>query len=276
MKNGMQLKAVIKKAALDMGIAPQSVLQTYMFERVLERIARSSYSNKFIIKGGMLIAAIVGLDSRSTMDMDATLKGISLNENSVRDALYEIFAIELDDNIVFSITGIEAIREDDVYGGFRATFIASFDKLNVVLKMDLTTGDIITPREIDFSYPMMFKEGSLELLAYNLETILAEKYETVIRKSTLNTRTRDFYDIYILVNIKLDQINGEILKQAITLTARKRESIDSISDSKRIIPIIAEDEELKRRWKLYQKEFTYAVGIEWKNVMESVEWISSI
>ena len=276
MKNGMQLKAVIKKAALDMGIAPQAVLQTYMFERVLERIAHSSYSNKFIIKGGMLIAAIVGLDSRSTMDMDATLKGISLNENSVREALNEIFAIELDDNIIFSITGIEAIREDDVYGGFRATFIASFDKLNVVLKMDLTTGDIITPREIDFSYPMLFKEGSLELLAYNLETILAEKYETVIRRSTLNTRTRDFYDIYILVNSKLDQINGEILKQAITLTTTKRESIDRISDSKRIITIIAEDEELKRRWKLYQKEFAYAVGIEWKDVMESVEWISSI
>ncbi|GHU67393.1 hypothetical protein AGMMS49983_18490 [Clostridia bacterium] len=172
MKNAMQLKALIRNIAKEKGIIPQALLQNYMLERLLERISVSSYKDKFILKGGMLIAAMVGIDNRTTMDMDATLRGMPLSEETVREALTHIMALDLDDNVTFSLSRIEPIREDDVYGGYRASISAVFDTIRVALKIGLTTGDKITPKEILYHFALMFEDRNIDIMAYNLETAM--------------------------------------------------------------------------------------------------------
>lgn len=271
MKNAMQLKAFIKNIAKDKGIMPQAVLQNYMLERLLERVSKSTHQDKFILKGGMLIAAMVGIDSRTTMDMDATLKGMSLTEKSVADALNDILSLNLDDEIVFELLKVEPIREDDVYGGYRASINAIFDTLNVTLKIDLTTGDKITPREITYRFSLMFENRTIDILAYNLETVLAEKYETIIRRSTLNTRIRDYYDVYILTNFQIQNIDKTLLIQAIEATSIKRGSSALLHNAKTEIDIIKNDKEMQKRWKLYQKDFNYAKDISWDDIIKSIQ-----
>ena len=263
MKNAMQLKALIKNFALDKEIMPQAVLQNYMLERFLERISRSQYKDKFILKGGMLIAALIGIDIRTTMDMDATLKNMTLTKESVTKALNDIFTIQLSDNITFKLLKIENIRDDDVYSGYRASINAAFDTLNVTLKIDLTTGDKITPKEVKYKFNLLFEDRTINILAYNPETIIAEKYETILRRSVLNTRIRDFYDVYILIKFLLHNIDKALLLQAVEATANKRESIALLSNAKSIIEIIKNDEEMQSRWTLYQKDFSYAKDISW-------------
>ena len=253
------------------GIMPQAVLQNYMLERLLERISKSTYQDKFILKGGMLIAAMVGIDSRTTMDMDATLKGMSLTKKSVADALNDILSLKLDDEIIFELLKVEPIREDDVYGGYRASINAIFDTLNVALKIDLTTGDKITPREITYRFSLMFENRTIDILAYNLETVLAEKYETIIRRSTLNTRIRDYYDVYILTNFQIQNIDRPLLTLAIEATSIKRGSIALLHNADTEIDIIKNDEEMQKRWKLYQKDFNYAKDISWDDIIKSLQ-----
>jgi len=223
--NAMQMKSYMKMKANKLSVTSASLLQNYMLERLLERISLSKYSKNFVLKGGMLISAIVGLDSRSTMDMDTTLRNLPLSEELLLKAFEEIFLIYIDDGIAFKFTKIEPIREDDAYGGFRVSLIARYDTISAPLKIDITTGDAITPREIDFTYQLMFQENEISVLAYPIETILAEKYETIIRKSVLNTRIRDFYDLHVLYRLKSTQINIQTLRQAITMTAVKRKSL---------------------------------------------------
>ncbi len=273
MKNAMQLKALIKNFALDKEIMPQAVLQNYMLERFLERMSRSQYKDKFILKGGMLIAALIGIDIRTTMDMDATLKNMTLTKESVTKALNDIFSIQLSDNITFNLLKIENIRDDDVYGGYRASINAAFDTLNVTLKIDLTTGDKITPKEVNYKFNLLFEDRTINILAYNPETILAEKYETILRRSVLNTRIRDFYDVYILIKLLLHNIDKALLLQAIEATANKRESMALLDNAKSIIEIIKNDEEMQSRWTLYQKDFSYAKDISWDQVIAVIEKI---
>jgi len=275
MKNAMQLKALIKNFALDKEIMPQAVLQNYMLERLLERMSRSQYKDKFILKGGMLIAALIGIDIRTTMDMDATLKNITLTKESVTKALNDIFSIQLNDNITFNLLKIENIRDDDVYGGYRASINAAFDTLNVTLKIDLTTGDKITPKEVKYKFNLLFEDRAINILAYNPETILAEKYETILRRSVLNTRIRDFYDVYILIKLLLHNIDKALLLQAIEATANKRESTALLDNAKSIIEIIKNDEEMQSRWTLYQKDFSYAKDISWYQVIAVIEKIQN-
>ena len=273
MKNAMQLKALIKNFALDKEIMPQAVLQNYMLERLLERMSRSQYKDKFILKGGMLIAALIGIDIRTTMDMDATLKNMTLTKESVTKALNDIFTIQLSDNITFKLLKIENIRDDDVYGGYRASINAIFDTLNVTLKIDLTTGDKITPKEVKYKFNLLFEDRTINILAYNPETIIAEKYETILRRSVLNTRIRDFYDVYILIKFLSHNIDKALLLQAIEATANKRESIALLDNAKPIIEIIKNDEEMQSRWTLYQKDFSYAKDISWNQVIAVIEKI---
>lgn len=273
MKNAMQLKAFIKNIATEKGIMPQAVLQNYMLERLLERISLSSYKDKFILKGGMLIAAMVGLDSRTTMDMDATLKGMPLSEESVAAAFNEILSINIDDNISFELLKIEQIREDDAYEGYRASFNAVFEKLKVTLKVDLTVGDKITPKEIKYRFTLMLEDRKIDILAYNLETVLAEKYETILRRSILNTRIRDYYDVYILTNFQVQNIDMDLLKQAIESTVQNREGGTLLENAKNIIEIINNDEEMQRRWKIYQNDFAYAKDVNWNDVIKAIKGI---
>ena len=222
----------------------------------------------------MLISAIVGLDSRSTMDMDTTLRNLPLNEELLSKAFEEIFLIYIDDGIAFKFTKIEPIREDDVYGGFRVSLIARYETISAPLKIDITTGDAITPREIDFTYQLMFQEKEISVLAYPIETILAEKYETIIRRSVLNTRIRDYYDLHALYRLKSAQINIQTLRQAIRMTAVKRKSLDLLLQYEQVIQAISTDPQLERLWKVYQKEYVYAAEISFADLISTLHIFS--
>lgn len=200
-KNSMSLKAKINNIAKQESISPQAVMQTYMLERLLERISISKYKDNFILKGGMLISSILGIDSRSTMDMDTTIKGFKLDTETLEKILKEIISIKIDDGIIFNILSIENIRDDDDYGGNRVHLEAIFDNMPVDLKIDVTTGDKITYKEIDYKYDLLLENRSINIWTYNIETMLAEKYESVIKRSILNTQIRDFYDIYMLSSL---------------------------------------------------------------------------
>ena len=273
--NAMQMKAYMKMEANKLSVTSAALLQNYMLERLLERISLSKYRENFVLKGGMLISAIVGLDSRSTMDMDTTLRNFPLSDKLLLKAFEQIFLIYIDDGIAFNITKIEPIREVDAYGGFRVSLIARYDTISAPLKIDITTGDAITPREIDFTYQLMFQENEISVLAYPIETILAEKYETIIRRSVLNTRIRDYYDLHVLYRLKFAQINIQTLRQAITMTAVKRKSLDLLMAYEQVIQSISIDPQLERLWKAYQKEYVYAAEISFPDLIDTLHEFSS-
>lgn len=262
MKNAMQLKAIIKKISKEKKISAQLVLQNYMMERFLERVSLSKYRDNYIIKGGFLIASMVGLDSRATMDMDATIKGYPVDADAIRSMIEDIIAVSVDDGILFRLKNIGEIREGDEYTGYRVTLSADYEKMAVPLKLDITTGDKITPREIEYDYKLMFEERSISVLAYNLSTILAEKLETVISRGDQNTRPRDYYDIYILIKLQSGNINLGTLRDALQATAEKRGSIENIKQYREIMQMVRDSAVMNRQWDDYRKDFEYAEGIE--------------
>ncbi len=263
----MQLKARIKNLAVKNHIPAQAVLQNFMLERLLERISVSKYKNKIVLKGGMLIASMVGIHSRTTMDMDATLRGFALNEAAIREAFSEIAAITLEDEVTLRLDHIAPIREDDEYGGFRIAMIASYESIHTPLKIDLTAGDVITPEAVRYCFPSNFDDRQIEIWAYPIETILAEKVETILRRSVLNTRPRDFYDVYILASTHSDEIHWDTFQQALHATAAKRESLPMLSAAATILENIQQDEVMRQRWERYCKENAYAQGIPFDEVL---------
>lgn len=272
-KNPMQLKAIIKKKAAEKHISAQLVMQNYMLERLLERISISSYRNNFILKGGFLISAIVGLDTRTTMDMDTTIKGFTLTHESIRSIFEDICKIKIDDDVSFEISRIDDIRETDDYPGIRVGLLANYPPISVPLTVDVTTGDAITPKEIEYTFSLMFDDRTLSVLAYNLETVLAEKVETVLSRSVANTRPRDFYDIYILYTLYGDKCDKIILRQALERTAQKRSSIHIFRDYPEILSTIRESKELQDFWVKYQKGYDYASDISYEEICKVIEQI---
>lgn len=269
MSKAMQLKAKIKNLALKNHIPAQAVLQNFMLERLLERISLSKYKDMVILKGGMLIASMVGISSRTTMDMDATLRGYPLTEKAIQEALSEICAIPLGDEVNLELDHITPIREDDDYGGFRVAIIAKYESINTPLKIDITTGDIITPEAIRYAFQSNFENKKIEVWAYNIETILAEKVETILRRSVLNTRPRDFYDVYIIMKTQRRAINKNLFRTALNATAHKRTSLAALRDQDIILQSIQTDTIMRQRWERYCKENYYANGIGFDEVIDT-------
>lgn len=267
MSKAMQLKAKIKNLALKNHVPAQAVLQNFMLERLLERISLSKYKDMVILKGGMLIASMVGINSRTTMDMDATLRGYPLTEKAIQEALSEICAIPLGDEVSLELDHITPIREDDDYGGFRVAIIAKYESINTPLKIDITTGDIITPDAIRYAFQSNFENKKIEVWAYNIETILAEKVETILRRSVLNTRPRDYYDVYIIMKTQRRAINKNLFRTALNATAQKRTSLAALRDQDIILQSIQTDTIMRQRWERYCKENYYANGIEFDVVI---------
>ena len=276
MKNAMQLKARMKKLSKEKNISAQLLLQNYMMERLLERISQSRYKEYFIIKGGFLIAAMVGLDTRATMDIDATIKGYPVTEKTIKTMFEEICDIYIPDDIVFEFKHIGEIREGDEYTGYRVSVTANYAPMAVPLKLDITTGDVITPKEISFAYPMMLEDRTISVLAYNLETILAEKLETVISRSDQNTRPRDYYDIYILYMLWKNNVNMHNLQCALKATGEKRGSVNLLTEYKRIMEVVVNSEVMGKQWKKYQKDFDYASEVSFKEACNTVTSIMDI
>lgn len=279
MKNAMQLKAHVKNLAKEKNISAQIVLQNYMLERLLERISISEYHDNFILKGGFLLAAMVGLDTRATMDMDATIKGLPVTKETISEMFGEICKIHIDDDINFEFSGIADIREDDEYGGYRVSLSGNYPPMAVPLKIDITTGDKITPREMMYSFNLMFEERSINVLAYTVETILAEKLETIISRGDQNTRPRDFYDVYILNTLQKQNIDNKILKDAFAATVKKRGAEHIVSNYKEIIETVASSTVMNNQWARYQKEFDYAKDIRFEDtckvaneLMQNIIW----
>lgn len=270
MKNAMQLKAYVKNLAKEKKISAQIVLQNYMLERLLERISVSKYHDNFILKGGFLLAAMVGLDTRATMDMDATIKGLPVKKETISGMFVDICKIHIDDDINFEFSGIDDIREDDEYGGYRVSLTGNYPPMAVPLKIDITTGDKITPREMVYSFNLMFEERSISVLAYTIETILAEKLETIISRGDQNTRPRDFYDVYILNTLQKQNIDNQILKEAFAATLKKRGTEHIVAKYKEIIENISKSYVMKDQWTRYQKEFEYAKDISFENTCKAV------
>lgn len=270
MKNAMQLKAIIKNLAKEKHISAQLVMQNFMLERLLERISVSKYQQNFILKGGFLIAAMVGLDTRATMDMDATIKGLPVNEQTVRNMFEEICKVELDDDVTFSFRSIGEIREGDEYTGYRVALSANYPPMAIPLKLDITTGDKITPKEIEYQFKLLLEERSISVLAYNLETILSEKLETVISRGDQNTRPRDYYDIYILAKLQHSNIEPKALRDALNATAQKRWSVEVIKEYRKIMDTVRNSEVMQRQWENYRKDFEYAEGIAFEETCDAV------
>lgn len=270
MKNAMQLKTIIKNIAKNKNISAALVLQNYMLERFLERVSLSRYHDNYIIKGGFLIASMVGLDSRATMDMDATIKGYPVNEEAIRKMVADIITVPVEDAIHFCLKSVREIREGDEYTGYRVALTADYEKMAVPLKLDITTGDKITPREIEYSYKLMMEDRSIRVLAYNLSTILAEKLETVVSRGNQNTRPRDYYDIYILSKLQAKNIDVDSLKAALSATTAKRGSSELMMQYAEIMRTVKSSDVMKRQWDNYRKDFDYAAGIEFEETCDAV------
>ena len=270
--NAMSFKAKIKNIAKEKGIPPQQVQQHYLIEEVLNLISKSSYRNSFIVKGGYLIGQMIGLDKRTTMDLDVTLKGNSLNRDNLINSFEEIV---LNTTSVFSFTvdKLEPIRQDDIYGGFSIKLNATFDTLNEVIFIDVTTGDKITSREISYSMPSLFTNQTIDVWTYNLETVLAEKLETIISRGVASTRPRDRYDLFTLFKLRKNQIDFTILKRAVENTSEKRNSKELIKNWKNQVRGIETSDYQKNLWIRYQRQFKYAKDISFK---ESVQIINEI
>ncbi|MGM9604414.1 MAG: nucleotidyl transferase AbiEii/AbiGii toxin family protein [Faecousia sp.] len=272
MSNAMRLKARIRNLAKSKNLPAQVILQNYMFERLLVRLAQSEYRDKFVLKGGMLVAAIVGLHNRATMDLDTTLKNLPLTPEAIRTALERIASIDCADAVSFAVGSIRPIREDDVYGGYRVMLDARFDSILVPLSIDVSTGDAITPHAVAYSFHEIFDDSkSFCLWAYNIETVLAEKVETILRRTVFNTRPRDFYDAYILAATQ--QFDRELFRQALQATALHRGTAAQIADTAGILKDISESDTLRDMWEKYRRQFAYAEGISFEMLVRTLSQI---
>ena len=273
-----QLKDLIRNLSKKKSADAQILMRNYMMERFLERISLSEYKNQFILKGGMLVAAMVGLDARATMDLDATIKGTNVSVEDVEMIISQIISIALDDGVSFRIKRISEIMEEADYPGVRVSMETKFDGVITPLKIDISTGDIITPREIKYNFNLMLENRTIEVWAYNLETVLAEKLETVISRNVTNTRMRDFYDIYILQKLYGEQLSKDVLWDALVATAKKRETLEQIEteDIDEVFDEIQSSSVMENLWKAYQRNYSYSADIPWHTIMKSIRTLYEI
>ena len=276
MKTSEQIKGAIRNISKKTGVNPNSLLQMCLFEGILEKLSKSKYSENFILKGGLLISSLIGVEMRSTMDMDTTLRGIPLNEVSITKILNEILAIEIDADIEYKLIKLSPIRQEDVYEDFCASISCIFGKINATLNIDITTGDVITPREMNYSYSKILEEGTIPIMTYTIETILAEKFETISSRNITTTRARDFYDLYMIYSIYKDKIDKDILRKAIERTSKYRGSFETALQYKEIVELFRESETPKKLWKKYIQNNPYAKDVDFLDTISVYEEIGTV
>ena len=275
-KNRDSLKAKVSNLSKKTNIPNKYLIQNFMFEALLKKISKSKYKDKFIIKGGLLLSSIFGVNLRSTMDLDTTIKGLPLDRETITKVINEIISIDLDDNVNLEIENIKDIREEELYSGFEVNLKAEFDGLKTNLMIDITTGDVITYKEIEFKYSTIFDNETINILTYNYETIIAEKFESIISRNIDNTRMKDYYDLYMFVNLKWNDINKDTLRKAIINTSKARETLDYIDNASKYIELISDDSRLKSLWNSYQNNYEYAKDIEFIDTINAIKVISEI
>lgn len=275
-KNKDSLKAKVSNLASSTNIPNKYLIQSFMFEALLKRISVSKYKDKFIIKGGLLLSSIFGVNLRSTMDLDTTIKGLPLDRTTITKVVNEIISIDLKDNIKLEIENIKDIREEELYSGFNINLKAEFDGLRTNLMIDITTGDVITYKEVQFEYKTLFDNETVNIMTYNYETIIAEKFEAIISRNIDNTRMKDYYDLYMFVNLKWNDIDKTTLRKAIFNTSKKRDTLKYIEEADKYIELINEDSKLKSLWKNYQNNYAYAKDISFEDTIAAIKVINSI
>lgn len=270
-----QVKGRIKNIALYSGADPRVLMRIYMMERFLERIALSPYKDSFIIKGGILVTSLVGVSMRSTMDIDTSIKGHELSLENAKNIINEIIEVEIEDGVSFTVKDVETIMDEMEYPGIRFHIDALFEKMITPIKIDISTGDVITPRAIEFQYALMLEDRKINLWSYNLETILAEKLQTILVRERANTRMRDFYDIYVLLEKYNVAISPDIFHKAYEATCRKRGTLYLFGNETEILDIIASDDKINNQWISYQKKFAYASNLSFKEIIICIKQLIS-
>lgn len=271
MNTAKQVKDLIRNLSRKTGVDPQILIRQYMMEHLLERISLTRYKECFILKGGMLISAHVGIALRATIDMDATIIDFPLDSNSLMKMMDEILRIEMDDGIRYQINSIENIHEDSEYNGYRLSLTAFLDESRIPIKIDITSGDRITPKEVEFAYPMLLEKRSIKIFSYNLETVLAEKLETILSRSIANTRMRDYYDVFVLTEMKKNIIEPDALRSAFVETCRYRGSQSALNESEQNMAQIRASNDLERSWQIYQQRYEFAREVSFEAVCSSLE-----
>ena len=269
-KNRDSLKARASNLSKKTNIPNKYLIQNFMFEALLKRISKSKYKDKFIIKGGFLLSSIFGVNLRSTMDLDTTIKGLPLDRETITNVINEIIRIDVEDNVRLDIENIKDIREEELYSGFEVNLKAEFDGLKTNLMIDITTGDVITYEEIEFKYSTLFDNEIINIMTYNYETIIAEKFESIISRNIDNTRMKDYYDLYMFVHLKWDDINKDTLRKAIFNTSKARETLDYINNANKYIELISDDSRLKALWNSYQNNYEYVKDIKFVDVIKII------
>lgn len=267
MRTSEQLKGYLRNLAKEKNISAQELLQIFMFERLIERLSLSEYRNHIVLKGGLLVASLIGIDERTTMDMDTTIVRYPVTEESTETLIEDIIKVELDDGIQFEFLGLNPIRKNDDYSNYTIKLEATYEEIRVPLKIDVTTGDAITPREIAYDYYLSFEGRTVSIYSYPIETVLAEKLETILSRNVTNTRARDFYDIYLLYNTQWEKVDISDLKEALISTGTNRDSLDEIDAYSEIMEDISTSRTIITSWERYQSENAYAREIELKNIL---------
>ena len=275
-KNRDSLKAKASNLSKKTDIPNKYLIQNFMFEALLKRISKSKYKDKFIIKGGLLLSSIFGVNLRSTMDLDTTIKGLPLDKETITKVINEIISIDINDNVKLDIENIKDIREEELYSGFEVNLKAEFDGLNTNLMIDITTGDVITYKEVEFKYSTLFDNETINIMTYNYETIIAEKFESIISRNIDNTRMKDYYDLYMFVNLKWNDINKNTLRKAIVNTSKARDTLDYIDNASKYIELISDDSKLKSLWNSYRNNYEYAKDIEFVDTINAIKEIDKL
>ncbi len=271
--NVQSFKSKVKNLAKDTGLSHTQIIQNFMFEKFLDRLSISSYKENFIIKGGCLLSSIMGLQLRTTMDIDANITGITFNLEKITDMITEIINIDINDKILFTIVKIEEIKEEQEYDGYRFTLNSKFENINVNFHLDISTGDIITPRAIEYSYKKILENETISLLAYNQETIIAEKLQSILDKKIGNSRMKDFYDLYHFTNYRWNEINTSHLTAAVLATFAHRNTLDDLHNAKSIIHSLENDVLLNKLWNNYQNNFNYASDVNFTDCISAINKI---
>mgnify|MGYP004609464395 FL=1 len=274
--NKDSLKAKAKNIAQKYNLDSRYIIQNVMFESLIRRISISKYKENIIIKGGFLLSSIFGFNQRSTMDMDATLKGMNLNKENVLNIIKDIIAIDINDGVRYEIFSIKDIRLEKKYPGFKIYLLAYLDDLRTHLMMDITTGDVITLKEIDYEYNTIFDNETINIMSYNIETIIAEKFEAIISRNVINSRMKDYYDLYMFTTLKWDNVNKNLLKIAINNTCNNRKTTNYLNDSSNYINLISKNEDLKKLWKEYQNKNVYAKNINFEDTILAINKINEL
>ena len=274
--NSDKLKSIISKKAHGNSDISQKFYQLFYFERILERISISNYRGQIILKGGLLLTSIIGDDERTTKDMDATLKGIPLTKNDVEKVFNEILHIDIDDGVSFQIISIKDIRLEDEYGGFRLNILSKLDNNKTYITVELTTGDVITPREMKYNYNSIFEDKKIPIMSYPLETVLAEKFQTIVTRGLFNTRLKDFYDVYILINTKIDDLNRSNLIKALENTFKRRETNFDLEQFNEVINDLSNDNNMNNLWNEYISKNSYAKNVKFEDTIKAIKEIVEI